>query len=111
MPERKSTRIVSPQKGGGAGGAGGAGVGRGGSKKELSLSKDQQRAVGLALEGKSIFFTGKRLVCVLLIAQCFVADCRVSCRVDHTVVFRGYQARGGIMYVYTFNNGFSALYR
>lgn len=56
LPERKSTRMVSPQKNGGGGGSQIGGE----SKKELSLSKDQQRAVDLVLEGKSIFFTGER---------------------------------------------------
>lgn len=48
-PERKSTRRHSPQKGG-----------SGSVKtKEISMSKDQEKAVDLVLEGKSVFFTGK----------------------------------------------------
>lgn len=44
---RKSTRKVSPKKGARA-------------PRELYLSKDQQRAVDLVVEGKSVFFTGER---------------------------------------------------
>lgn len=55
LPERKSTRRNSPQKnphGGGSGVRGGA------CTREVVLSKDQQQAVDLVLEGKSVFFTG-----------------------------------------------------
>lgn len=49
VPERKCTRKVSPQKGG-------AEVG---PAREFSLSKDQQKAIDLVAEGKSVFFTGE----------------------------------------------------
>lgn len=50
VPDRKCTRKASPQKGGAETGA----------AREFSLSKDQQKAVDLVAEGKSVFFTGER---------------------------------------------------
>lgn len=56
LPERKSTRRNSPQKNPGGGGNGV----RGGIRtRGVMLSKDQQQAVDLVLEGKSVFFTGE----------------------------------------------------
>lgn len=50
VPERKSTRRVSPRKEASA---------AAGKKKEPTLSADQRRAVDLVLDGKSVFFTGE----------------------------------------------------
>ncbi|CAN0054694.1 unnamed protein product, partial [Scytosiphon promiscuus] len=49
-PARKSTRKVSPKKGAEE-------RRRGGAQRELALSEDQQRAVDLVVEGRSVFFT------------------------------------------------------
>lgn len=51
-PARKSTRKVSPKKSVEERRRGG------GSPKEMALSEDQQRAVDLVVEGRSVFFTG-----------------------------------------------------
>lgn len=49
VPERKTTRKVSPQKG----------VPKAVAPPKLALSEDQRRAVELVAEGKSVFFTGE----------------------------------------------------
>lgn len=51
VPERKTTRVVSPPKGNGVPAAAAR-------PKELALSEGQQRAVDLVADGKSVFFTG-----------------------------------------------------